>query len=350
MTAADTTSVWREIWPFIAGHRAANRPVALARLVGRDGPGARPLGSTMAIAADGTWRGSLSGGCVEGTILDAAATLAAGDGAARLISVLPGADLMPWESGPACSGELRVLLTPVPPEPVRTRIAAALDADTGLAIHIALLPPFEWRVTDADTGPSDDGPCFREILRRRRRLVLIGATDLAAELARLAAPLHRSVVVLDPRPRYLASGAFPVTTTLERAWGDDWLAEHPLRPGDAVVALSHDPRIDDRVLRAALAGPAGYVAALGSRATHAQRLRRLHGTPWLARLTGPVGLDLGGASSAETALSILSEIVAVSHGRAGGPLRDTRHSIHHRTPTLEGCSIGPWTSTSCATC
>ncbi|MDQ0786708.1 XdhC family protein [Streptomyces sp. B3I8] len=117
-------------------------------------------------------------------------------------------------------------------------------------------------------------------------------------------------------------GGFPGAAGVVRAWPDEWIAHHPLGARDAVVTLSHDPRIDDRALRAALAGPVGYVAALGGRATHAQRLRRLADASELDQLTGPAGLDLGGASLAESALSILAELVAVDNGREGRRLRD----------------------------
>lgn len=105
------------------------------------------------------------------------------------------------------------------------------------------------------------------------------------------------------------------------------MTQHGLRSSDAVVMLSHDPRIDDRGIRAALAGGVGHVAALGSRATHRQRLHRLDGLPGLQRLAAPAGLDLGGASLADTALSILAGMVAAENGRDGGPLRDGDLSI-----------------------
>lgn len=92
----------REVWPFVDAHRRAGRPVALARLVGRDGPGSRPLGATMAVAGDSTWRGSLSGGCVEGIVLEAARAVLAG-AASHVTAVSPGDDLLPWEDAPACS-------------------------------------------------------------------------------------------------------------------------------------------------------------------------------------------------------------------------------------------------------
>ncbi|GIE36110.1 XdhC/CoxI family protein [Actinoplanes italicus] len=303
----------REVWPFVDAHHRAGRPVVLARLVGRDGPGARPIGAVMAVAGDGTWRGSLSGGCVEGIVIDHARAVLAG-APACLIPVSPGGELMPWEPAPACAGELRVLITPAPPSAVHTAITAALDTDEALDVGTALESPHDWRLSAA-------AGAFVERLRPRRRLVLVGATDLAATIADIAEGLDRRVVIVDPRAGHLGSGAFPASAVLVRSWPDEWLRHHPLEENDAVITLSHDPRIDDRTLRAALPGPARYVAALGSRATHRQRLARLDGTPGLARLRGPAGLDLGGAGIGETALSILAELVALDHGRTGQPLR-----------------------------
>ncbi|OLR91870.1 XdhC family protein [Actinokineospora bangkokensis] len=312
-----------EVWPFVQVKHDAGQQVVLARLVDRDGPGARPLGATMAIAGDGTWRGSVSGGCVEGIVLDAARTVLDG-GAPQVATVSPTAHLMPWEGTPACAGELTVLLTRAPDDPVRAAITAALAEDRPLAVRVELEPPYSWSVTTAAEWPppGDGGPAFVEELRPRSTLVLFGATDLAATVARMTEPLHRRVVILDPRPGHVLSGAFPTTCEVVRTWPDEWIAGNPLRHQDAVVTLTHDPRIDDRAIRAALGSEAGHVAALGSRATHAQRLRRLAGTPGLHRLSGPAGLDLGAASLAETALSILAEVVAVGHSRSGRRLRE----------------------------
>jgi xanthine dehydrogenase accessory factor len=309
-----------EVWPFVDMHRRAGQPVVLARLVGRDGLGARSLGATVAAAVDGTWRGSLSGGCVEGIVLDAATAVLNG-AAAHLTSMSPGEHLLPWEDAPACSGQLTVLITAAPDEPVHGAITAALTHDRPLAVRVGLHPPYAWS-TAANTQRLDDTDAFIEELPQRRRLVLVGATDLAAILAVLAEPLHRTVVIVDPRAAHIGSGAFPATAKTVRAWPDEWIATHPLRASDAVIMLSHDPRIDDRGIRAALTGGAGHVAALGSRATHQQRLRRLDGQPGLDRLAAPAGLDLGGSSLADTALSILAEIIATSNERGGRSLRE----------------------------
>lgn len=171
-----------EVWPFVDAHRRAGRPVVLARLVGRDGPGARPLGATMAVAADGTWTGSLSGGCVEGIVLDAATTVLDGAGAHQMMAA-PGEHLVPWEDAPACSGQLHVLITPTPDDPVHAAVTAALTHDQPLAVRVGLNPPYTWS-TAATARRLADTDAFVEELPQRRRLVLVGATDLAAMLAR----------------------------------------------------------------------------------------------------------------------------------------------------------------------
>ncbi|MEV7630624.1 XdhC family protein [Actinoplanes sp. NPDC089786] len=312
----------REVWPFVGRKRAAGQPVVLLRLVGRDGPGARPLGATMAVAADGDWTGSVAGGCVEGMLLDEARAVLAGDGP-RVIELRIGAELLPWEPGPACRSTLRILVTPAPDGPVAERVTAALGADLPLRVGVELRHPYRWT-----TGPGPDraGESVED-LAGRPVLIIVGGTDLAAVLAALAVPLGRRVVVVDPRPEYARAGRVPLADEVVCAWPDAWLGEHPPSPRDAVLVLTHDPRIDDRALQAALPGPAGHVAVLGSRETHRERLSRLAGTPGLDRLAGPAGLDLGAGSTVETALSLLAEVVAVANARFGGRLSATSGPI-----------------------
>ncbi|TCB98350.1 XdhC/CoxI family protein [Micromonospora zingiberis] len=320
-----------EVWPFVERRHAAGQRVVLARLVRRSGPGSRPLGATMAVASDGGWTGSISGGCVEGLLLDEARAVL--DGAEpRLTSVSPGADLMPWEPAPACSGELGVLICPVPGGRVFAAIAAALANRRPLALATELTPPFRWSTAAERLGLPQDESHFVEELRPGPVLVLVGATDLAAALATLAVPLGHRVVVVDPRPAYAQPERVPAGADVVCTWPDEWLAATELGASDAVLVVTHDPRIDDRAIRAALAGPVGYVGVLGSRDTHARRLARLAGLPGLDRLCGPAGLDLGAASLAQTALSMLAEVVAVGNGRTGGRLRDLSGSIRTVSP------------------
>ncbi|QKW15173.1 XdhC family protein [Verrucosispora sp. NA02020] len=310
-----------EVWPFVERRYAAGQRVVLARLVRRTGPGSRPLGATMAVAADGGWVGSVSGGCVEGALLaEARAVL---DGARpRLTAVTPAAELMPWEAAPACVAELGVLIAPAPTGAVYATIGAALAARRPLAVAVALREPFDWSVAASRDGLPADEECFVEQWRPGPLLVLVGATDLAAAVAALAVPMGYRVTVVDPRPAYACRERAPAADEVVCDWPDRWLSAAPVGPRDAVLVLTHDPRIDDRAIRAALSGRAGHVGVLGSRETHDRRLARLGGLAGLDRLAGPAGLDLGGDSLAETALSMLAEVVAVANRRTGGRLRD----------------------------
>ncbi|MBQ1023787.1 XdhC family protein [Micromonospora sp. C95] len=308
-----------EVWPFVEQRHGAGQRVVLIRLVGRVGSGSRPLGATMAVAADGGWTGSVSGGCVEGALLGEARSVL--DGAPpRLTAISPGTDLMPWEPAPACTGELTVLVCPAPTGTVYTAIGAALATRCPLAVGVALEPPFRWSTAAGRDGLPAGEKHFVEELHPGPTLLVVGATDLAVTLAALAARIGYRVVVVDPRPAYAQSERVPAAEDVICAWPDDFLATRSLDVRDAVLVLTHDPRIDDRAIRAALSGSAGYVGVLGSRQTHAQRLARLAGTPGLHRLTGPAGLDLGAGSLAQTALSMLAEVVAVGNQRAGGRL------------------------------
>src|SRR4051794_39596239 len=130
----------REVWPFVERKHAAGHPVVLMRLIDRDGPGARPIGATMAVAGDGEWTGSIAGGCVDGAVLDEARQVLAGD-PVRITEVSVGGELMSWEPGPACRSTLRVLITHAPDGPVAARLTAALREDKPLRVRVGLSYP-----------------------------------------------------------------------------------------------------------------------------------------------------------------------------------------------------------------
>lgn len=165
------------------------------------------------------------------------------------------------------------------------------------------------------------------------RLLLVGAVPVADALSRFAAALGWRSVVVDPRSRFAAPERFPAAERVVDEWPGRALALlPPIGRGTAVVVLTHDPKIDDQALGLALRSPAFYVGALGSRvAAEARRERLAAGgltLEELARLVSPCGLDVGGSTPEETALSILAELVAVRAGRAGGRLRDAQGPIH----------------------
>jgi xanthine dehydrogenase accessory factor len=280
--------------------------LALATVVSTWGSAPRPRGSHMLVHADGRFEGSVSGGCVESDILAAAAEVIAG--AAAVVKAYGVADAAAWEAGLPCGGRIEVLVQPVSDEGFPPELFEAIDAARaeGRAFEVA---------TDLATGLSGGTGEFVNRYDPPRRLLIVGAVQIAQSLAALARELGVACTVIDPRARFLTPARFP-GVTLDDRWPDEAIAA--LRPdrATAVVTLSHDPKIDDPALIAALAAPTGYIAALGSRRSHAARLERLAGTGDLARIEGPAGLDLGAVGPAEIALSIAAAMVKAWHDRA----------------------------------
>jgi xanthine dehydrogenase accessory factor len=166
----------------------------------------------------------------------------------------------------------------------------------------------------ADTSGEveiDGRTWFLEVHNPALELVLIGAVHIAQPLAQMARLAGYAVRVIDPRAAFATEARFP-GVTLHRGWPDEVLAGAPLGSRSALVVLAHDPKIDDPALEAALASPAFYIGALGSKKTHAARLERLSAQgvepESLARIHGPVGLAIGARSPAEIALSILAQM------------------------------------------
>jgi xanthine dehydrogenase accessory factor len=159
-----------------------------------------------------------------------------------------------------------------------------------------------------------------DVLRPVSTLVVVGGVHIATALVELARTLGYRTVVVDPRPAFANRERFPHADRIEAAWPDEALARLGLTPSTAVAVLTHDPKLDDPALRAALPSDAFYVGALGSRRTQEKRRERLREggltDAQLDRLKAPIGLDLGGRSPEEIALAIMAEVVASRHGRA----------------------------------
>lgn len=283
-------------------------PMALATVISTWGSAPRPRGSHMLVHADGRFEGSVSGGCVEGDILETAAQVIAG--APFQLKHYGVADANAWEVGLPCGGQISVLVQSIaaqgfPPD-LFEQIGAARAEGRALDIF-----------TDLATGMSGVGPVAGDAFVNRydppRRLLIVGAVQIAQSLVALARPLGIATVVIDPRGRFLTGERFP-DTTLDDRWPDDAVAAYRPGPATAVVALSHDAKIDDPALIAALDAGAGYVGALGSRRSHAARRERLTAAGisslMLDRIDAPVGLNIGAIGPAEIALSIAAAIVA----------------------------------------
>jgi xanthine dehydrogenase accessory factor len=299
LTAAD---VWQG-----AGHR-----LALATVVKTWGSAPRRVGAMLLVRDDGLFEGSVSGGCVEGAVIEAArARMAAGGGELLTFGV---ASETAWEVGLACGGEISILLQAVDqsgfPPALLARLGAARAA--GEAVTLA---------ADYATGRTREGTegDFVHRVDPPLRLLLVGAVHISQALAPMAAALGFGVSIVDPRGAFAAGPRF-AGFEVDSRWPDEALADWQPDGASAVVTLTHDPKLDDVALAAALSSDAFYIAALGSRKTHASRLERLaamgFGEADLARIRGPAGLDIGAANPAEIALSVAAQMVAAWRGRA----------------------------------
>ncbi|WP_294196033.1 XdhC family protein [uncultured Sphingomonas sp.] len=289
-------------------------PLALATVVSTWGSAPRPRGSHMLVHADGRFEGSVSGGCVEGDILDTAAQVIAG--APFAVKTYGVADDSAWQVGLPCGGEISVMVQPVSAEgfdpELFDRIAEARAAGQSLTVTTDLA------TGHADLRPQETGEMFVNRYDPPRRLLIVGAVQIAQSLAALAATLGIEVVVIDPRGRFLTEERFP-GVTLDDRWPDEAVTAWKPGRATAIVTLSHDIKIDDPALIAALASDAAYVGALGSRRSHAARRERLAASgvdpDQLDRIDGPVGVDIGAVGPAEIALSIAAAMVGAFHDR-----------------------------------
>ena len=289
----------------------AGHGVAVATVTSTWGSAPRREGSHLAIRDDGLFAGSVSGGCVEADVILAAQDLInAGSGHAVLDYGV--ADTVAWQAGLACGGRISILVQRLAEDGLAPalveRVLAASAAGEGLTLS-----------SDPATGRSaagDGGPFVRPY-PPPRRLMIIGAVHIAQALVPLAQGLGIAAHVIDPRGLFADADRF-AGLPLDRRWPDEALAALKPDAATALVALTHDPKIDDVALACALGSPAFYIAALGSRKNHAARLERLaaqgFGPEDLARIHGPAGLAIGAANPAEIALSIAAELTAAWRG------------------------------------
>jgi xanthine dehydrogenase accessory factor len=174
---------------------------------------------------------------------------------------------------------------------------------------------------------------FIDVVAPQPKLIMVGAVEFAAQLSVIAALAGWRPFVVDPRTRFATAERFPAAERVITAWPQEAFPQlEPIDPSTAIAVLTNDPKLDDAALIAALESGAGYIGAMGSRRAQQQRHERLIAAgvheAQLVRVAAPIGLDLGAMNAAETALSIMSEIVALRHGRNGGRLIEARGRIH----------------------
>jgi len=322
----------RELAESIQRWRSRGDRVALATVVATRRSAPRPVGAKLAISERGELQGSVSGGCVESDVAVQAAEVIA-EGTPRLLTYGI-TDDMAWNVGLPCGGEIDVFVE---------RFEGELPESDEPAVSVIVLEgerAGERRLLGSDAvepGPSrvvelDGETVFAEMLGPPPRVVVIGAIDTAEELCRAAKSLGWHTVVTDPRPALTTRERLPSPDELLVAWPDEALEQLAPDRDTAVVVLTHEERLDVPALTSALEAEAFYVGAIGSRRTQAKRRERLLeagvAEEQLERLCGPAGLDLGAQTPAETAVSILGEILAVRAGRSGGRLREGSGRIH----------------------
>ncbi|MEM7752088.1 MAG: XdhC family protein [Pseudomonadota bacterium] len=301
------------------------RKVALATVVKTWGSAPRPVGAQLVVDRDMRFEGSVSGGCVEGAvIMDAVEAM--GDGTCRVLSFGVSDDTA-FEVGLACGGQIEVMVEPVGvgQGPSVEDLQALVDARAARRPVVWEVDTETWarRLIDRDPGEVEiealfrtdksvrEGAVFRGVHNPPLRLVLVGAVHIAQPLVQMARMAGYDIVMSDPRDSFASADRFPGETFLE-GWPDEALAGYGLDTRTAVVTLSHDPKIDTPALETALASEAFYIGALGSTRTHGKRMAALQeagvSDDAIARIDGPVGLDIGAASPAEIAVSIMGEM------------------------------------------
>ncbi len=312
------------------------------------GSAPRPEGSSMLAAADGRIAGSVSGGCVESaTAVEIEAALARGTPKLVTFGV---SNERAWEVGLACGGTIDVFVEPS----IKREVLEAAHGNEGDVVATVIAGPgvghsarvrengpTEGRLggvssellREAALGalhretsssrifetPRGSLTVFLEVFPRRPRLIIFGAGQIAAAMVPLAKALGYYTIVVDGRRTFLDRERFPDADELLLAWPEEAFERIGLDAACYVCLLSHDPKFDEPALRVALRSPAKYVGAIGSKKTQAGRRERLVeiglSEVQVARMHGPIGLDIGGRQPPETALSILAEMTAVRYGR-----------------------------------
>jgi xanthine dehydrogenase accessory factor len=306
-----------------AGQRAA-----LATVVETWGSAPRRVGAQMVVSSDGAMEGSVSGGCVEGAVvLEALEALE--DGATKLLEYGV-SDGDAFAVGLACGGTIRVLVEPVGeggmPLEVLEALVAARAARSPVAYEVALDGSHRALVEDRHedrfrmdrSGLEEDGNTFVAIHNPPLRLVVVGAVHIAQALVPMARIAGFDPVVVDPREAFGSAARFPDARVVND-WPDAALEDVGVDTRTALVLLTHDPKLDDPALHIGLRSGAFYIGALGSKRTHAARIERLSAAGFdphtIARIHGPVGLDIGASGPAEIAVSILAQMIEILRKR-----------------------------------
>ena len=351
----------REVLADVERWRAQGEKVALATVIATRKSAPRPVGAKLAISEGGEMAGSVSGGCVENEVFGAACDIL--EGARPQLLSYGISDDLAFTVGLPCGGEIDVFVETVPEE-LLDRLARVVERqERAVLFTVVEGEPLgaQLLVTEdgerIGTGPEelvehfddvlrggrnrqlelDSGPrVFAEVYGPPPRLLVIGAVDTAESLCAAAKLIGWRTIVADARGKFATPERLPSADEVLVAWPDDALAQVQPDHQTAVVVLTHDEKFDVPAIKGALETEAFYIGVLGSRRNQERRRERLlevgvdEGE--LERVSGPAGLDIGADTPAETAISILAEILAVRARREGGPLKSAKHRIHVEAP------------------
>ena len=301
--------------------------IAIATVVETWGSSPRPLGSKMLVTRSGKMAGSVSNGCIEGAVFDEAQkVLKSGTPKVAAFGV---ADDVAFEVGLACGGHIEVFIQPL--GRVHRLLVDMLDRDLPATLRTNLESGEAELIEGTPSGSElarRDGEVFIEPFRRPAHLVIIGAIHIAIPLHHLAKLMGYRVTIVDARAKFATRERFPDADELIVAWPDEAMSKLVIDNSTYVVILTHDPKFDLPALRSVLKKDAGYIGAIGSRKTNQNRFDALRREGFteeqLARVHGPIGLDLGSRGAEETALGILAEITAIRFGGSGASMRAVR--------------------------
>jgi xanthine dehydrogenase accessory factor len=317
------------------------RPVLLVTVVKTWGSSPRPEGAMLAVRDDGLVVGSVSGGCIEDDLIDRTRRLGMKQTRCEAVTYGVSADEA-RRFGLPCGGTIQLVVEPLHRDSGIRALLREIEAGhlvgrrLDLTTGEATLHPAQ-----AVDGLTFDGTTLTTIHGPRYRMLVIGASQLSKYLAQIAVGLGYQITICDPRDEYTETWDIP-GVALVRTMPDDTVRAMRLDERCAVVALTHDPKLDDMALMEALKSRAFYVGALGSRANNAKRRERLRefdvSTEEIARLHGPIGLYIGSRTPPEIAVSILAEITAVKNGVAL-PTAATVAVAKERITPSDACSV-----------
>jgi xanthine dehydrogenase accessory factor len=322
------------------------KPIALATVVQAWGSSPRRAGAKMAITSGGNVTGSVSGGCVENAVVEAALD-ALRTNQPRLLH-FGVADETAWGVGLACGGSIDVFVKPLDSEFLQSLRSALIDEQDAIAVTVIRGPQEvlgremlvregrgvvgtlsdDWdeavlklaaetllQGTSRRAFLHESLEVFLEVVSAPPTLIAVGGVHIAVALVSLAKTLGYRTIIIDPRRAWGNADRFPNVDQLVQAWPEDAFRQMRVTRSTAIVMLTHDPKLDDPSLKIALSSPAFYVGALGSRSTQAKRRERLLDDGMtesqLTRLHAPIGLDIGAESPEEIALSIMAQVVEV---------------------------------------